>query len=131
MASNGRRAELSRRQRRFIAALLAAPTVEEAASSAGIGERTAYRYLGDPSVKRALSQALDGALSLATRQTVNAMTKALDTLETIHVDDEAPASARVSAARAILDTGLRLREVLDIAERLTELEERLEETEVG
>ena len=116
---------LNRRQRKFIAALLTAPTIEEAAKQAGIGERTAYRYLKHPEVKRALSQALDDAMGQATRRAVDAMTEALETLTAIHTDEDAPTGARVSAARSILDAGPKLREALELAERVTELEGRL------
>ena len=40
---------------------------------------------------------------------------------------EAPASSRVSAARAIMDTAPKLREALDLAERVTALERQLRE----
>lgn len=116
---------MNRRERRFVAALMTAPTIEAAAEAAGIGERTAYRYLQDPAVKQALGQALDATMNQATRRAVDAMTEALDTLAEIHADLEAPKGARVSAARAILDAGPRLREALDLAERVSELEIRL------
>jgi hypothetical protein len=50
MADNGTRA-VSTRQRRFVAALVAAPTVRDAAAAADIGETTAWRYLQDPGVR--------------------------------------------------------------------------------
>lgn len=117
--------ELSPRQRRFVAAMLTARTVREAAAAVGVTERTGLKYLANPAVKRALGQALDDALGQATRQVVKAMTGALDTLEEIHQDPDAPTGARVSAARAILDAGPKLREALDLAERVTALEQSL------
>ena len=119
----------NRRQRRFVVALSVAPSVEAAATVAGISERTAYRYLLEPSVKALLSQALDNAQGQATRRVVGEMTAALDTLAAIHADKEARASARVSAARAILSAGPVLREALDLAGRVAELEEHLAESE--
>lgn len=117
--------ELRPRQRRFVAAMLTARTVREAAAAVGVTERTGLKYLANPAVKRALGQALDDALGQATRQVVKAMTGALDTLEEIHQDLDAPAGSRVSAARAILDAGPKLREALDLAERVTALEQSL------
>ena len=125
MACSG---SLNRRQRKFAAALSVAPSVEAAATVAGISERTAYRYLQEPSVKALLSQALDNAQGQATRRVVGEMTAALDTLAGIHADTSAPASSRVSAARAILSAGPLLREALDLAQRVAELEEYLAES---
>ncbi|MFX1412084.1 MAG: hypothetical protein ACFFA6_17200 [Promethearchaeota archaeon] len=117
--------DLTTRQRKFITALLTARTVAEAAQTAGVCERTGLRYLADSRVKRALTEALDNAMDQATRRVVNAMTAALETLEAVHQDPDATPSARVSAARAILDAGPKLREALDLAERVTELEKQL------
>jgi len=121
----GENERLNRRQRRFVAALLVSPTIEQAAQVAGIAPSTAYRYLREPAVKAELGQALDGALGQAARQVVAEMGAALETLEAIHQDSEAPASARVSAARTILQAGPALREALDLAERVTALEQKL------
>ena len=118
---------LNRRQRRFVAALLTSPTIEKAAKAAGIGEATAYRYLKQPAVKAELGQALDGALGQAARLAVDEMAAALETLKQIHQDRNAPASSRVSAARTILQAGPALREALDLAERVTALEQKLAE----
>lgn len=117
--------DLSTRQRKFVAALLSNPTIETAAEAAGIHKRTAHRYLADPAVRRALGQELDNLMGQTTRLVVRAMTSALATLQQIHTDPEAPTSARVSAARAILDAGPRLREALDLAERVAALENSL------
>jgi phage terminase small subunit len=119
--------ELSPRQRRFVAAMLTARTVREAAESVGVSERTGLKYLADPKVKAALSAALDGALGDATRATVGAMREAVATLEAIHGDEAQPAGSRVAAARAILEAGPRLREALDLAARVADLEQRIAE----
>lgn len=118
-------AAITPRQARFVAALLTCPTIEAAAAAAGITSRTGRNYLAAPDVRRALSAALDDAMGQATRRAVQAMTGALQTLEEVHTDGEAPTAARVSAARAILEAGPRLREALDLAERVAELEERI------
>jgi hypothetical protein len=105
--------------------MLTARTVAEAAHEVGVTERTGYKYLANPDVKQAIAQALDVVLAQATRQAVAAVIGSLDTLVEIHTDRDNPAGARVSAARAIVPLGLRLREALDLAERVTELENRL------
>ncbi|NLX42137.1 MAG: hypothetical protein GXY79_01510 [Chloroflexi bacterium] len=124
MADSG---TLTTAQRRFIASLMGARSVRDAAKKAKISERTAYRYLRDPAVKTALRELLDEAEGQAVRLAVDAMTEAIKTLSTIHKNPKAPTGARVSAARAILECAPRLREALDLAERVTELEQNLGE----
>jgi len=113
---------LTPRQRRFTTAMLNAPSVDKAATAAGVSLRTAWRWLKLPIVKAALSEALDAALADVTRQTVAAMGEAVRTLSAVHQDREQPAGARVSAARAILTGGPALREAFDLAQRVGELE---------
>lgn len=113
------------KQGAFVAALLVHPTIEAAAEAAGISRRTAHRYLELEPVKAALVRSLDDAMGQATRRAVAAMTEAIQTLEAIHTDGAQPTGARVSAARAILDAGPRLREALDLAERVSALEQQM------
>ena len=122
MAENG---TLSRSQRRFVGALATTRTIRAAAAKANIGERTAWRWLCDPTVRRAADGALDSVLREATHNAASLMTKALDTLVDVMDDGEASASARVSAARAVLEVGLRYHESMILAERMSVIEERL------
>ena len=103
--------------------MMTARRVEDAATVAGVTHRTASRWLKQDAVKAALSAALDDVLGLATRRVVSAMLEAVGTLAEVYQDPEQPAGARVSAARAILDAGPRLREALDLAARVADLEQ--------
>jgi len=118
--------DLSARQRRFVAALMTARTIEDAATIAGVTKRTGMRYLADPNVRAAVNEAQAQALAQVTRQAVQAMTEALDVLRGIASDEDAPSGSRVSAARAILENGLRYNEAVTLAERVSELEARME-----
>ena len=122
MAQSGTAQRLTARKRRFVAAMVTARSVAEAARIAKIGARTAWRYLADPEVKRALSLALDGMMTVVTRRTVDAIAGALDTLRAVQGDDDASPSARVAAARTVMQAGPRLRETNDLAARVTALE---------
>ena len=113
---------LRTRERRFAGALLTAPSIEAAAEAAGISRRSAFYYLKKPSGREYIRQLSDEAMKQATRRAVAAMAGALQTLEEIHHDAEAPASARVSAARAILENAARLSADIDILERIEALE---------
>ena len=114
---------LTPKKRRFVVAMLGATTMTAAAAAVGITERTARRYMADPNVKRALTAALDEATRQAATLAASAMADALDTLTTIHRDADAPTGSRVSAARAILETGPKLRGAADMGERIASLEE--------
>ena len=126
MAENG---TLTRNQKRFVAALLEAPNVRAAAEAANIGERTAWTYLADPAVKGELATHQDAVLGDAARRLAREMGAALDVLCEIMADKGATDAARVSAARAVLDSGLRLAELVTLADRVAELEQRLEAKE--
>ena len=108
-----------------MAALQTSRTVEVAASKAGISTRSAWRYLGKPEVRRAIADAQGQMLAAVTSRAVNGMTDALHTLEVLHMDAETPAAVRATAARAILEYGPRLTELVTLAERIEALEERI------
>jgi len=114
---------LTPRQRCFIGALLAAKTVRQSAELAGVCERTAYRWLRSEVVRAELSQRQDAALQQATGQLVEAMAEAIAVLREIMADGGAQSSARVAAARAVLEASLRCAELLDLARRVAALEE--------
>lgn len=128
MAENG---ALSRSKRRFVAAMLEAPNIRAAAKAACVGERTAWTYLSDPDVKGALTVHQDAVLGDAARRLAHEMGKALDVLCSIMQSATATDAARVSAARAVLDSGLRLAELVALADRVAELERRLEAINEG
>ena len=118
----------SPRQRRFLAALVSCASVRDAAAAAKISETTAWRYLQDPALKRALAERQTAVLGHASRRLAREMGAAMDVLVEIMRDEEASDSSRVSAARAVLDSGLRLAELVTLAERVAALEESMEES---
>ena len=123
MGENG---TLSRKQRRFAGLLALSKSVREAAKAARIGETTAWQWLSDPTVRALANEKLDAVLASAAHAPAARMTQALETLAAIMGNDSAPASARVSAARCILETGLRYHDQLTLAERVSELERLME-----
>ncbi len=116
---------LNAKRQAFVAAMLAAASVGEAAGSVGVSERTARRWLADPAVRLALSEAQNELLSQVTAKLLTAISEAIETLREVHSDADNAPTARVSAARAILEAGLRYVETSDLARRVTELEELL------
>jgi hypothetical protein len=106
----------------FVAALLSNPTVEAAAAAARISRATAYRWLSDPDVQRRIAEARRDALNRAIARLQEAATEAVDCLREVQRDGESE-SARVSAARCIIEQALRAAELGDIEERLRVLEQ--------
>lgn len=118
---------LSALQTRLLTALLASRTVAGAAEIAGYTERTAYRHLADTSFRQVYRRARREALAHATARLQIACSKAVVTLEAVMDDRTAIASARVAAAKAVLEIAHRLTEQEDVIERLTQLEAKLAE----
>lgn len=121
----GENRSLTARQRRFVGALLAAPSVRAAAEVAGCAESSAWRWLGDAAVRDELARRQDGILGHVARRLASEMGEALDVLHSVMCDPEAADAPRVSAARAVLESGLRLAELVTLAERVADLERRV------
>jgi hypothetical protein len=102
-------------------AMMSHPTVEATAAAVEISPATAYRWLQDEAVIRRLAEARRDAMSRAIARLQEAATEAVDCLCQVQRDGESE-SARVSAARTILEQALRAVELGDIAERLAKLE---------
>jgi len=125
-ANMGETESLTARQRRFVAALLAAPTVLDAAAAASISETTAWRYLASPAVQAELSARCDVVLTQVSAGLVADMQEARAVLVEAMRDPEAAPGVRVRAALGVLDAGLRVLDSLLLARRVAVLETRLE-----
>ncbi|MEW5784801.1 MAG: hypothetical protein AB1767_06990 [Bacillota bacterium] len=118
---------MTRKREQAITALLVQPTVQEAARVAGLGERTLWRWLQDPSFQEIYRQARREAVGQAVAQLQRVSGEAVRALRLTINDQDTPASARVSAARAILELAIKAVELEDLEARLQALEKRLEE----
>jgi len=92
--------KLSRKQELAIAALLTCSAIADAAKQCSIGEVTLHRWLKDATFQAAYRE--------ARRQVMQAA--------------EAPASAKVSAAKTILETAVKAVELEDLEARIVALE---------
>jgi len=114
--------KLPGKQAAALAALLAHPTVRDAARAAQVAEGTIWRYLSDPTFAAHYQEARRQATEhLIARLTADS-TKAAKVLTDVAEDAAAPASARVSAARVIIEQALRGAELRDLVERLQAVE---------
>jgi hypothetical protein len=98
-------------------------TAEVAAQKAGVSRATVQRRLQDPAFRTRLQdfrsdmvKRTAGMLSAASMEAV----KTLLDLQKVSV----PAAVRLGAARSVLEIGIKVREVADLEERLSALEQQ-------
>lgn len=120
---------LTQKQQKALSALLTNPTKEAAAKAAGIESKTLRRYLTDPEFQAEYQKAVSGMIEDAATQARQSLNPALSCLREIVEDGGETATARISAARSLLEYGLRLTEIADIMKQLEELEQWRGETD--
>jgi transposase-like protein len=113
---------LSPRQRIAAAALIAAPSVAQAASAANVTERTLYRWLELPEFRALVSQLESRIINSTVHSLVNIQQEAIDIVSDLsrHSDND---SVKLRAAKVLLDTLLKLRVQQTFEERLADLEQ--------
>ena len=104
-----------------IAALLSEPTIAEAAQKAGISKSTLLRWLQEPAFKARYRAARRSVVEGAIGRLQQAATLAVDAL-TRNLTCGTPA-VEVGAAKAMLDYAIKAVELVDLAERVEQLEE--------
>ena len=109
---------------RLLMALACGATVEAAARTLGISERTVYRRLGEAAFRRRLQglradmvQRTSGMLTAAAGEGVKTLLALLK--------EGTPAAVRLGAAKAVLEFGVKLRELAELEERVADLEEQM------
>lgn len=113
---------MTHRQTQALAALLTQPTKEKAAQAAGIGLTTLKRYIANPEFRSEYQRAVSEMIEDAAAQAKQSLNPALSCLREIVEDVDETATARIQAARSLLEYGLRLTEITDIMKQLDELE---------
>lgn len=113
---------MTAKNEKLLAALLVSPTIEKAAAAAGISEATALRYMKDAEFSAAYRDARREVVSHSITSLQAACSNAVATLRAVCDDTDAPASSRVTAAKAILETSMRAVEIDDLAARVEMLE---------
>lgn len=121
--AKGHGAKIGRKREIFIACLLTESNIRNAAKKAGIGENTGWRWLQEPDFQRDYRAARRLVVSQAISQLQQACAEAVVALRQIINDESAPPSARVTAARTVLDTAVRGVELEDLTGRIEALEE--------
>jgi hypothetical protein len=117
--------ELTPKQERLLPLLISEPSIEGAAKVARVGVRTVFKWLKQETFSRAYRESRSAAVRQAIGQIQAAMGNAVRTLVSIMGDTQAPASSRVSAAKAMIETGIKAVELEDIESRVVEIEKQL------
>jgi transposase len=109
--NGGSMTEITTKQLLFVECLANSTSVREAASKAGVSQRTGERWVALPEVKAALHDARQGrvedvkqtAHEIITKMYSEALEPVTKAVVQIAKDSEAPASARLKAAQMIQD----------------------------
>ena len=80
---------LSRREVRFIGALVVSASVGEAAALAGVSERSASRYLARAEVRAELARRQAGVLAHVSARLLEAMSESVEVLRELQRDEHA------------------------------------------
>lgn len=108
-----------------MAALLEARSVRDAARTANVAERTAWRYLADDQVRAELANRLDAMLAQVTAGLIEDLSQARQVLRDVMARPGIAPGVRVRAAGMVLNYGLRFVELVALAERVAALEEAI------
>lgn len=114
-----------------LAALLSSLTIRAAAKKAEVSESTLWRYLREPEFSKRYAEARRDAVEHLAVRLQSRASESAEILFKIAKDKEAPASARVTAAKAVIEHTLKAVELLDLDVRLKEIERRLEAQKGG
>jgi hypothetical protein len=102
-------------------ALARGDTMPVAAAAAGVSERTAYRRAADAAFRRRVAEMRAEMVARALGKLADSAADAVETLRGLLT---APSgTVRLGAARAILELGNRMRESVELEQRIAALEE--------
>jgi HEAT repeat protein len=101
--------------------------VDNAARQAGISAATAYRRLADPDFGQRLQKMRGDMVSRTAGTLTAAASEAVRTLLEL-LKNPTSSAVRLGAARAVLEIGMKLREMSDLEERLSALEQQMSAT---
>jgi hypothetical protein len=123
MSESQGKSSLTPTQMRVLEALIHQPTIALAAAAAKITDRTIYRWLrNDENFKAEYLHLRWELVNNTVLQLQKAANNAANCLQSVMDDPESPASARVAAAKTVLEMSFKALEVEDQERRIAELE---------
>lgn len=108
----------------LLVALACGATVESAARQCGLSERTIYRRLRQSAFQARLQGVRSDMVGRAAAMLTAAGLESVRTLLELQ-KPAVSAAVRLGAARAVLEIGLKMREVVELEQRMATLEEQL------
>ena len=121
----GHGSKFPRKKLLAITALLTHGTIKDAARSVGLSENTLSRWLRNEEFQKSFYEAKRGLVEQATARIRNCMTEAVEVLRSIMNDSIAPCSSRVSAAKSLIEIGLKAEGVEELESRISALEKQV------
>ena len=113
-----------KRRDQLVIALAHGDSVRDAAKKAGVAARTAYRALEDTEFRSRVQEARKVMFEQALGAVASAGVSAAQKLNALlNANSE---NVQLGAARSVLEMGIKLRENTEMAERMTALEQLLE-----
>ena len=108
----------------LVLALACGATVEAAARQCDLSERTVYTRLKDPDFQLRVKQVRTDMVRRSAGLLSAASGEAVRTLLAL-MKESAPPAVRLGAAKAVLEVGLKIRELADLEAELRDLEEKV------
>jgi hypothetical protein len=108
----------------LVLALACGATVESAARQCDLSERTIYTRLKDAEFQRRVKQVRTDMVRRSAGLLSAASGEAVRTLLAL-MKDSAPPSARLGAAKAVLELGIKVRELAELEAEVREMEEQI------
>jgi hypothetical protein len=109
----------------LLMALACGSSPETAAQKSGLSLRTVYRRLAEPSFRQQVQHVRTEMVQRAAGMFTAAGMAAIRTFTTLQ-ESATSESVRLGAARAIIELGCKLRDTVELTERIANLEQRLE-----
>lgn len=122
---------LNAKQVKFMKALLTSDTITEAYKQAGIAEHTAYKYLADEEFNKEYTEQKRESLRHVSTRLNDIALRSIAILDEIANDQEQTGASRIRAVEVALNYAYKGMELEDLNNRLTEIENMLEEAEEG
>jgi hypothetical protein len=110
----------------LLLAMACGATVEAAARQSGLSERTAYRRIKEADFQERLQEVRAEMVQRAAGALTAASTEAVRTLLALQKESSPPA-VRLGAARAVLEIGLKVRQLVEVEQQVAELEDVIAE----
>jgi hypothetical protein len=112
----------------LLSALACGATAEAAAKQCGVSDRTVYRRMEDPGFKARLRDVRADMVRRSAGMLTAAAGEAIRALLAL-LKESAPPTVRLGAARAVLEIGIKVRELAELEAEMQELEERVKGSE--